>query len=311
MNDTRKSVAKPADESAIGRPAGQVGLPTRLLGVWAHPDDEAYLAAGLMSRVAAAGGAVTLVVLTDGELGFAEQDRRSRAERSAQRRSEMLDAMGVIGVTDVRFIGIGDGDVRAVPVAELAAGLSDTIRGARPELITTFGPDGVTGHQDHVAASVATTRAWLETDIGDLWYAAKTTRWLDDWRSIHDDLGIWMTAEPSGYEPGDLAAVVRLSEDELNTKRRVLAGHCSQTEGVARVFGESAYREWICEESFRRPTDHEMFAIDPTASVASRCHRSGRGVWNDAQPSDHAVVVAPDGCTKYRESIAPQREFSR
>jgi hypothetical protein len=26
-------------------------LPRRLLGIWAHPDDEAYLSAGLMARV--------------------------------------------------------------------------------------------------------------------------------------------------------------------------------------------------------------------------------------------------------------------
>lgn len=32
--------------SPISRP-----LPERLLGVWAHPDDECYLSAGLMARV--------------------------------------------------------------------------------------------------------------------------------------------------------------------------------------------------------------------------------------------------------------------
>ena len=36
-------------------------VPKRLLGVWAHPDDEAYLSAGLMARVVDHGGSVTVV----------------------------------------------------------------------------------------------------------------------------------------------------------------------------------------------------------------------------------------------------------
>ena len=44
-------------------------LPKRLLGIWAHPDDEAYLSAGLMARVVAAGGSVTVLTATRGEKG--------------------------------------------------------------------------------------------------------------------------------------------------------------------------------------------------------------------------------------------------
>ena len=80
--------------------------PGKLLGVWAHPDDEAYLAAGLMAETVALGGTVTLVAITDGELGFPETDTRSGTARAEQRRAEMTEAMAVIGVDDIRFLGV-------------------------------------------------------------------------------------------------------------------------------------------------------------------------------------------------------------
>ena len=60
--------------------------PRSLLGLWAHPDDESYLSAGLMDRVLRAGGRVTVVILTDGEAGFAADDPRPVEERRALRR---------------------------------------------------------------------------------------------------------------------------------------------------------------------------------------------------------------------------------
>ena len=45
-----------------------VAVPT-LLAVWAHPDDEAYLAAGLLASAADAGWRVVVATATRGEFG--------------------------------------------------------------------------------------------------------------------------------------------------------------------------------------------------------------------------------------------------
>ena len=52
------------------QPAAEVaaGLGT-VLGVWAHPDDEAYLAGGLMAAAVDAGARVVCVTATRGERG--------------------------------------------------------------------------------------------------------------------------------------------------------------------------------------------------------------------------------------------------
>ena len=44
----------------------------------------------------------------------------------------------------------------------------------------TFGPDGITGHDDHIANCGIATQAWLAAGIGELWYAAKTDAWLSE-----------------------------------------------------------------------------------------------------------------------------------
>jgi hypothetical protein len=60
--------------SATGTvPLRTVGGPDRpvptLLGVWAHPDDEAYLSAGLLASAVDAGWRVVVATATRGEIG--------------------------------------------------------------------------------------------------------------------------------------------------------------------------------------------------------------------------------------------------
>jgi LmbE family N-acetylglucosaminyl deacetylase len=71
-----------------------------VLGVFAHPDDEAYLAAGLLARAVDAGRRVTCVTATRGEAGFPDDDPRSPAERAAVREAELAACLSVLGVRD-------------------------------------------------------------------------------------------------------------------------------------------------------------------------------------------------------------------
>ena len=46
-----------------------------LLGIWAHPDDETYLAAGLMAQAVRDGRRVVCVTATRGEGGSMDEER--------------------------------------------------------------------------------------------------------------------------------------------------------------------------------------------------------------------------------------------
>jgi LmbE family N-acetylglucosaminyl deacetylase len=234
-----------------------LSAPRRVLGVWAHPDDEAYLSAGLMDRVVRAGGHVTVVALSDGEAGFPDDDGRSIGVRRTLRRTELRAALSQIGVADVRFLGLPDGGVDDAEPAPIIDALAGILAEVRPDVTVTFGPDGITGHVDHVACWRLATAAWCRTTQGQLWYAAKTARWLDRWRALHDRIGLWMTEPPTGLSESDVLTCVQLDTAELDRKRAVLDGHASQTAGVVTVFGEDDYRRWIGEETFRLPTAAE------------------------------------------------------
>lgn len=261
------------DHSVSQSTAGHDGdstpaAPPRLLGIWAHPDDESYLSAGLMARTTAAGGAVTVLTITNGEAGFPEDDHRPAAVRAEQRQCEMRSAMQVVGVDDVRFLDVPDGRVEDASQDALVDRIAEVIRDVHPDVIVTFGPDGITGHSDHIANCHLATRAWMEVRVGSLWYAAKTQDWLDEWRELHDRFGVWMTGEPTGVRANDIEMIVDLGSTEVLTKRAVLAEHRSQTEALSAAFGESEYRRWIREEAFRRPTEAELSRYTPLAGPA-------------------------------------------
>lgn len=241
--------------------AGTDTEPLHMLGIWAHPDDEAYLSAGLMARTVRAGGLVTVVALSDGEEGFPDDDGRPKSARASQRRSELRSAMAEIGVTDVRFLGVPDGAVDAADDEPLAERLAELIVSTGADVVVTFGPDGITGHPDHIANSRLATLAWMRAGRGELWYAAKTEAWLDEWREMHDSFGVWMTQEPTGVAHDDIELVIDLDPAETTQKRAVLAGHASQTDALAALFGEDVYRRWVAQETFRRPSAAELQAV--------------------------------------------------
>jgi LmbE family N-acetylglucosaminyl deacetylase len=73
------------------------GLGT-ILGVWAHPDDEAYLSAGVMAMAMRAGSRVVCVTATRGELGSPDVRRWPLATLADVRTVEMTASLGVLGV---------------------------------------------------------------------------------------------------------------------------------------------------------------------------------------------------------------------
>ena len=133
-------------------PAAQ---PITLLGVWAHPDDEAYLSAATMSRVVSTGGRVVLATATRGELGGTGDPQRLAAVRER----ELRQAMSIIGVDDVRLLGYADGECADADFDHAVRAIVAVIEAVKPDIIVTFGPDGITYHPDHIAVSSWTTAA--------------------------------------------------------------------------------------------------------------------------------------------------------
>jgi LmbE family N-acetylglucosaminyl deacetylase len=235
----------------------QRALPSRLLGVWAHPDDEAYLSAGLMARVIDAGGSVTILTATAGEKGTDDPALYDSAEFATFRRAELFASVAELGVRDVRFLGLRDGECDVADDDAQIRAVLDVIDDVRPDAIVTFGPDGITGHPDHRMVSSWTTQAWNQTDgTPELLYAAMTKDFLARHAELHDRLGVFEEygRTPASIMASDVALGCRLTPAELNRKRRALARHASQTVGLADAVGEDTYLNWWADETFRSAT---------------------------------------------------------
>lgn len=243
----------------------QRDLPRRLLGVWAHPDDEAYLSAGLMARVIDAGGTVTVLTATRGEKGTDDPHNYDSDEFAEHRATELRSSLRELGVTDVRFLDLRDGECDFADDETVIDTISQVIEDVLPDAIVTFGPDGITNHADHLAVSRWTTEAWRRSAHGELLYAAMTHDYLALHRTMHDELGVFadfVDGRPASVSRSCIALECSLGEDELDRKRRALAAHASQTVGLADTMGETTYRTWWRDERFRAPLSSEVARCD-------------------------------------------------
>lgn len=256
------------DEISLLVPARSSGSPVRLLGVWAHPDDEAYLSAGLMSRVARSGGQVACLTATRGGRGVPEGDLRTPETIERLREAELRASLAEVGAHSVRILGHADGECDRVPFEQGVAEVRRAIEATSPDLLVTFGPDGVTGHPDHLAVHRWVTEAWCQDGRGELLYAVMSEAFLTRYRHLHESVNLFGDHQPVGATEAELDLTMELDDREIDQKRRALAAHTSQTASLAAAVGEATYRSWWSVETFRRPSSDEIEARSRQRSVA-------------------------------------------
>jgi LmbE family N-acetylglucosaminyl deacetylase len=138
--------------------------PSSLAVCVAHPDDEAYAAYGSVALHRDDPG-FRLVVLhaTDGDAGqvgpgvdvqpgLLGEHRKMEDERGWQAVGRVPDRHD--------WLGYPDGALAEVPFAPLVSRVAAFLDAERPDVVLTFGPDGLTGHPDHVAIGRATDAAF-------------------------------------------------------------------------------------------------------------------------------------------------------
>jgi LmbE family N-acetylglucosaminyl deacetylase len=227
-----------------------------ILGVWAHPDDEAYLSSALMAQARDAGRSVVVATATDGELG-------GDGPVADRRRLEVVESLAAVGVTDHRWLGFRDVRCADVPPAIGERAVRALIEEVRPDTVVTFGPDGLTGHPDHVAVSGWVERAWLAAGCRALLLQATLTESFHRrWGALCERTGVWMPgARPPSVPDPEVTLRVRAHGRTARRKLAALRAHASQTAGLREAVGEDTYLRWWSEESFVRvPTPLERAA---------------------------------------------------
>jgi LmbE family N-acetylglucosaminyl deacetylase len=108
-----------------------------LLAVWAHPDDEAYLAAGLLATAVEAGWRVVLGTATRGEIGTDDPDGCPPDRLSELRTRELVDSLAALGVQEHRWLRarrpLVDGRLADVPGEEGITAVARLLDDVRPD----------------------------------------------------------------------------------------------------------------------------------------------------------------------------------
>jgi len=203
----------------------------RLLGIYAHPDDELFCSSGTFARYAAAGCEIMVVSATRGQAGQIRSANLATRKTLAQvREAELRLACSRVGVKHVECWDYVDGMLAEVDEEELGARVAHTIRAYRPDVVFTFCIDGAYGHPDHIAISRATTAACLRT--GDtvsapprLFHAVFPRRG----RLLQDHLVRWLSGEGPDFrgDPefvhgllllAEAASALRYADDHAEVK---------------------------------------------------------------------------------------------
>lgn len=140
----------------------------RILGLFAHPDDEIFCSGGTMARAASDGAEVLVVSFTRGEAGqIRDAALARRSTIGAVREAELGAACERLGVGESRCLDFADGTLAELDRAVLVDAAVEIIREFKPDTIISFDDSGAYGHPDHITMSEVSVEASQQAGCDD------------------------------------------------------------------------------------------------------------------------------------------------
>ena len=260
--------------------------------VVAHPGDEAFGFGGAIASAAASGAYVVVVCATRGWFdarlheappspGGKNRDVKLGAINwrnvDTVREDELRRSVAVLGVRVVRMLDYAEGDLDQANFDQLVGRIVEPIRMHRPEVILSFGPDGVTGDSDHVVLSRAVRAAFdaaaaplaYEEDMEEdqvAWRAAKLYDLVVP-QSVGAMLGERLPAE--GYGSAAEPTLALELGDLAQLKLAAISRHVSQTgsTGPFHDWGAERRDAWLGTEHYRLAASALPISPDREASL--------------------------------------------
>jgi len=217
----------------------------------AHPDDEALLDAGTLTRAAQAGHRVVLVFATRGGAGDVGDGVLNADEALAERRSaEAQASAAVIGAARVVFLDYHDsghapdangmwpdGTFCAASIEAAADGLVAILSEEEAVLLIADDRNGGYGHPDHIQVHRVASAA-AERTATPLLLATIDREFLSGGIELAKGMGFNV---PEGFVPNDLSSWYTSTADITHTvdvsavlgeRRASMAVHATQTTGA-------------------------------------------------------------------------------
>ncbi|MGH2589279.1 MAG: PIG-L deacetylase family protein [Actinomycetota bacterium] len=224
-----------------------------ILGVWAHPDDEAYLTAGLMARAVRNGSRVVCVTATRGEGGSMDEEKWPSEKMGEVRTAELERCLAILGVTEHEWLDLPDVDMDTGLPEEGYARVRDLVASVQPDTILTFGPDGMTDHAAHKDVSRWATQALREAGKpgSKLHYATVTPEWAEEFLPIWEPFNVFRPGTPPITPRQELSIDFELPPEINELKVRAILEHVSQVGFIVEAVGEEVWWKEMSYEAFR------------------------------------------------------------
>lgn len=133
----------------------------KILLVYAHPDDESFSIGGTLPLLKKKGVEIKLLCATRGEAGKPGDPPFCRPwELGEVRTAELKCAAKILGIKEIFFLGLRDGMLAQSSLRFLSDLISPILQYESPDVVITFAPNGISGHDDHVMISRATHQAF-------------------------------------------------------------------------------------------------------------------------------------------------------
>lgn len=214
---------------------GQLG---DILGIWAHPDDDAFSSAGLMKLALQNGQKVTIVCATKGDAGQTCDEAKWPQHKLARiRKQEQRAALKELGKIKLHWLKFKDGKLHQVNQDQAVEQLVNYIRKYKPDSVISFGQDGITGHEDHKTIHVWAKQAAKQENVE--FYGAKLARQnqeeITTLKECDKKFNIFFNiAEPDILKVEQTDIYLDLNDELLRIKLNCLSKHASQTTDLLR-----------------------------------------------------------------------------
>lgn len=106
-----------------------------------------------MMAARANGQRVACITATKGEAGENDLADTAAGSLGYLRQKELEDALQILDIPEHYWLGYHDGGCKDVDTSQAVAQIAKIISEVQPDTILTFGPDGMTGHDDHKTVS--------------------------------------------------------------------------------------------------------------------------------------------------------------
>ena len=142
-----------------------------ILAAFAHPDDETSAAAGTFIQYAREGVDIHVVTATRGERGdLGTGDLKiARRDLPAVREAELRAVLALYGAHPPILLDYRDQELSAADFETLTQDVLRAMAAVRPEVVITFGPSGISGHDDQKPCTAWRPRRFTAIAPRRLW----------------------------------------------------------------------------------------------------------------------------------------------